>query len=73
MVRSMGALIAGLLVMLIVISSIQWIGHSIYPPPTGLDPQDAAKMAAAVALLLLGAWLGVRGAPRPSAEHAPAE
>lgn len=55
MVRSMGALIAGLLVMLIVISSIQWIGHSIYPPPTGLDPQDSAKAAAAVALLPIGA------------------
>ena len=55
MVRSMGALIAGLLVMLIVISSIQWIGHSIYPPPAGLDPQDSAKAAAAVALLPIGA------------------
>jgi hypothetical protein len=55
MVRSIGALIAGLLVMLIVISSIQWIGHSIYPPPDGLDPKDPTAMAAAIAELPFGA------------------
>ena len=29
MVRSMGAIIAGLRVMLIVVAAIQWIGHSV--------------------------------------------
>ena len=72
MVRSTGAVIAGLLVMLIVVAAIQWLGHSVYPPPEGLDFRDKDAVAAAVALLLAGAWLSVRGG-RGSAEDAPAQ
>ena len=48
MVRSMGAIIAGLRVMLIVVAAIQWIGHSVYPPPEGLDFRDKDAVAAAL-------------------------
>ena len=55
MVRSMGGVIAGLVVMLIVVASIQWLGHSVYPPPEGLDFRDKDAVAAAMASAPLGA------------------
>ena len=55
MVRSMGGVIAGLVVMLIVVASIQWLGHSVYPPPEGLDFRDKDAMAAATASAPVGA------------------
>ena len=55
MVRSMGAIIAGLLVMLIVVAAIQWIGHSVYPPPEGLDFRDKYAVAAALSTAPVGA------------------
>ena len=55
MVRSMGGVIAGLVVMLIVVASIQWLGHSVYPPPEGLDFRDKDAVAAAMASAPVGA------------------
>ena len=60
MVRSMGAVIAGLVVMLIVVASIQWLGHSVYPPPDGLDIRDKAAVADAMASAPVGALFFVR-------------
>ena len=56
MVRSTGAVIAGLLVMLIVVAAIQWLGHSVYPPPEGLDFRDKDAVAAAMANAPAGAF-----------------
>ena len=55
MARSMGAVIAALVVMLIVVASIQWLGHSVYPPPEGLDIRDKDAVASAMASAPFGA------------------
>lgn len=49
MVRSMAAFIAGLLVMLIVVSSIQWIGHTLYPSPPVLDAHGTVRTQSVIA------------------------
>jgi hypothetical protein len=55
MVRSMGAAIAGLLVMMIVGVSVLWLGYSLYPPPPDMDPKVNAAVAAQIARLPAGA------------------
>lgn len=55
MVRSMGAAIAGLLVMMIVGVSLQWLGVSLYPPPPDVDPKVNTAIAAQIARLPVGA------------------
>ena len=55
MVRSMFAIIAGLVVMLVVVSSVQWLSHSIYPPPDGLDIMDKDAVSKAMAAAPVGA------------------
>ena len=56
MVRSTGAVIAGLLVMLLGVAALQWLGHSGYPPPEGLDFRDKDAVAAAMANAPAGAF-----------------
>ena len=41
MLRDIGATVAGLAVSIGVIMAVQMIGHSIWPPPEGLDWNDA--------------------------------
>jgi len=55
MVRSIFAIIAGLIVMLVVVSSVQWLSHSMYPPPEGLDIMDKDAVAKAMAAAPAGA------------------
>lgn len=52
-----GVVIAGILVWL-----VEMLGHSIYPPPPGLDFADAEAMRTYVATLPVGAFLFVGGA-----------
>ncbi len=40
MLRDIGAVIAGLAVSIIVIMAVQMVGHSLWPPPEGLDWND---------------------------------
>ena len=54
-VRSIAALIAGMVVMMITVALVQWIGHSIYPPPPGMDPSDRTAMIALISTMPLGA------------------
>lgn len=50
MLRSILAVLAGILVMGITVAAVQWLGHSIYPPPP-LDMNDRAAMDAAIAAM----------------------
>jgi hypothetical protein len=48
MLRSILAVLAGVLVMGITVAAVQWLGHSIFPPPQGVDPGDRDAMIAAI-------------------------
>jgi hypothetical protein len=58
-------IVAGLVVAFLCVFAVEWVGHSLYPPPAGLDASDpadqarlmAAMPAAAKATVLL-AWFG---------------
>ena len=54
MLRSILAVIVGVLVMGISVAAVQWLGHSIYPPPEAI-PADPAAMAELVASMPAGA------------------
>lgn len=49
MLRSVLAVLAGILVMGITVAAVQWLGHSIYPPPADFNPNDREAMAALIA------------------------
>jgi hypothetical protein len=59
MFRSLFAVVAGLVVAFVAIMVVEAIGHSIYPPPAGLDPLTPEGMAAIVAQLPVGAMIAV--------------
>jgi hypothetical protein len=81
MVRSILAVLAGILVMGITVAAVQWLGHSIYPPPAGIDPTDHDAMVAlisqmpkmALGMVLVayafGTFLGAFTATTISAKH----
>ncbi|GAB2494760.1 hypothetical protein [Arenimonas alkanexedens] len=48
MLRSILAVLIGILVMGITVAAVQWLGHSLYPPPAGLDPSDPVALATLV-------------------------
>lgn len=50
MLRSILAVLAGVLVMGITVAAVQWLGHSLYPPPP-VDMNDRAAMDAAIAAM----------------------
>lgn len=49
MLRSILAVLAGILVMGVTVAAVQWLGHSIYPPPPGIDPTQPDAMIALIA------------------------
>ncbi|TNJ35212.1 hypothetical protein [Arenimonas terrae] len=49
MLRSILAVLAGILVMGITVAAVQWLGHSIFPPPARVDPTDHDAMIALIA------------------------
>lgn len=59
-------IIAGIVVAFLCVFAVEWVGHSLYPPPAGLDlnnPADQARLmeampAAAKALVLLAWFVG---------------
>ena len=81
MLRSILAVLAGVLVMGITVAAMQWLGHSIYPPPPGIDLGNRDAMAAlistmpvmALALVLVayafGTFLGAYTAATLSTAH----
>ena len=44
MLRDAAAAVAGLVVAIVLIAAVQFVGHSIYPPPAGLDQHDPEAM-----------------------------
>ena len=48
-VRALLGVLAGLVVMFVVITAIEYIAHQIFPPPPGLDPRNPADLAAVLA------------------------
>jgi len=56
-------ILAGTVVAFLFVFGVEWIGHSLYPPPAGLDihdPADQARlidsMPAAAKAMVLAAW-----------------
>ncbi len=43
--RSILGLILGLVVAIVTVMLFQWISHTVWPPPEGLDPNDSAALA----------------------------
>ena len=85
-VRSILAIIGGMLVAFVVIALIEVIGMRLYPPPAGMDPRDPesirqpmANLPRAALLCLLvayaagsvaGGWVAARFAPSARLMHA---
>ena len=58
-VRSILAVIVGMLVAFVLIALVQAVGHRIYPPPAGMDPTSIESIKAAMAQIPLAALLFV--------------
>src|SRR3970040_126382 len=66
MLRTILGVLAGVVTMFAVIMAIEAVGHTIYPPPAGIDPMDPADEAAfaqfvatmpfAAKAMLVAAW-----------------
>jgi hypothetical protein len=57
--RSILAVLAGVFLGVVVISTVQAIGHAVYPPPPDLDPTNVEAFKAAVANMPAGALIFV--------------
>ncbi len=55
MLRSILAVIVGILVMGITVAAVQWLGHSIFPPPPGIDPSNHDAMIALISTMPVAA------------------
>jgi len=84
-VRSVLAILAGLLSAFVVIALVEAIGVRFYPPQPGMDPRDPNSIRAAMANLprgamlcvlvayaagsVVGGWVAARFAPRAKLTH----
>jgi len=59
MLRSIGAVLAGMVTAALVVGLVESLSHSIYPPPVGLNPADKAAMEAYMRSLPMGALIMV--------------
>lgn len=59
MLRSVGAVLAGMVTAALVVALVESLSHSIYPAPVGLDPADKAAMEAYMRSLPTGALIMV--------------
>ncbi len=55
--RSILGLIAGLAVAILTVMLFQWISHTVWPPPEGLDPKDSAALAEHLKVAPLGSLI----------------
>lgn len=66
MLRTLLAIVVGVIAMMITVHGIETIGHMLYPPPPGLDPNDldqldsiiASAPTGAMAMLVVGWCVG---------------
>lgn len=86
MVRSILAVVAGMLVAFVLIVCVEMIGMRVYPPPTDMDPRNIESIKSAMARIPLGAmlfvllaytvgsvaggWVAARFAPSAGLSHA---
>jgi hypothetical protein len=57
--RSILAVLLGLILANVTIMAIEFAGHSVYPPPAGLDPFNPASVRAFMARMPTGAFLSL--------------
>jgi hypothetical protein len=57
MLRSILAVVLGLVVANVVILAMEFAGHAVYPPPAGLNLSDPASLRAAMAKMPTGAFV----------------
>ncbi|KGQ19625.1 hypothetical protein LF41_2563 [Lysobacter dokdonensis DS-58] len=50
-------ILAGLVVMYVLISGIEFVSHQMYPPPPGLDPKNMEHLGAIMAAAPVGAMV----------------
>ena len=62
MIRKIAAIVIGAFVAMALIATVQLLGHQVYPPPPGIDINDAAAMEAYAAMVPTGALLFVGAA-----------
>lgn len=55
MLRTILGIILGVIAMAISVSGFESLGHMLYPPPPGLDPNDLAQLDSIVAAAPVGA------------------
>jgi hypothetical protein len=60
--RSIGAVLAGVVVAVLCMMGIEYLGHKVYPPPPGLDPTNMESVRAVMKDIPLGALLFVLAA-----------
>jgi len=74
--RTLLAVLAGLAVMVLTVAAMEWLGHAMFPPPTGMDPADPEALERIIEILpvpslamvacgwalgsLAGAWVAAR-------------
>lgn len=59
MIRAVAAVLAGLVAAFAVITLVEAVGHTLFPPPAGLDPMTPEGMSAIVAQMSPAALLFV--------------
>jgi len=57
--RSLAAVVTGLVSAIIVITLVETVGHTVFPPPAGFDPMTPEGMSAIVARMPTAALLFV--------------
>lgn len=57
--RSIGGVIAGIIVGMLMVLLLESLGHLIFPPPAGLDPYNAESVKQHLHELSLGAFISV--------------
>lgn len=57
MLRTLLAILLGVIAMMITVHGIETIGHMLYPPPPGLDPNDLDQLDSIVAAAPVGAMI----------------
>lgn len=55
MLRTILGIVLGVIAMMIAVSGIESLGHLLYPPPPGLDPQNAEDLDSIIAAAPVGA------------------
>ncbi len=57
MLRTLLAIVLGVIAMMVTVYGVEAIGHQLYPPPPGLDPNDLDQLDSIVAAAPVGAMV----------------